>query len=190
MNDYIKKAILIMRDRHITPTWKEEHIKGIIQELLPEEEWKPKLNHWPGMYKPKQGDSAYTTDLAGNVRRANAELHGNDQIEGLREAGSCCATEEEAEFVKAHFETRRDLIDRIAELNEGWRPDWSDSEQMKYAPRFNHYDDEIIVVAYHKIQILPDYFHGKSGVWQQIFEEFDGDKIKLAIWPKYEEGKA
>ena len=123
MNDYTEKAIEIMENPLMNGIEKREAMERLISELRPEEaeemkEAENKSRHWPGMYRPEE-ESRYREYVLEEDEWEDAVNKVTSHTERGRAFLLVAETEKEAEFVKAHLEARRDLIDRIQELNEG-----------------------------------------------------------------------
>lgn len=144
-------------------------------------------HHWPGMYKPKEGESYIT--LFWNEEAQEQFVSGpydcsNSMLKYRRATGESCETEKEAEFIRAHQEAKLAVIDRLAELNGDWRT----GETMHFEPRLNSEGEINIVIYRFGQQGLPDWFHARyREYWDTILGEFGEEKVKLALWPKYEE---
>ena len=174
----------ILNDRNKSRFEQQEAIGELIDDILSEEgrglEAKPEPKHWPGMYRPPDDKNSYAV---WSPRINEVSIASASAIKILRKRGECCAFLAEAEFVKAHMEARLEVIDRLAELNEGWRPQ---KGQNIWYPFLNRDTGELDFNYTKDTQFLPDWFHGKTLIiWQEVAEELGEEKIKLAIWPKY-----
>lgn len=122
------------------------------------QEEKPK--HWQGRYKPKKNGRYYVTGERDamhkviNHNTASAQFH--------RSFSLCSQTIAEAEFVKRQKEAELEVIDRLAELNEGWKPDWNDKYQPKWEPYYAHDIHGVMYMKYGYTQHLPDHFQAKT----------------------------
>lgn len=178
---------------------KNENLMALYDELIPGEEPKPeKEHHWQGMFKPAKHESCKILTWNGTAGLSQIEVVSPEDrrnellIKNSRILGICGETSNELLFVYSHLEAKRDVIDRLKELNKGWLPDWSDLYQEKWEPTWNHSAPtcatKINLAVYTSAQSLPDWFQAKSKeIWLQVIEEFGEEKIRLAIWPKYEE---
>lgn len=95
--------------------------------------------------------------------------------------GFCFETKEEAE---QHLKEQRLLfkLHQWAKLkNDGWEPDWEDTDESKYNLRYDYYDSEIkstITFGRDEITKLP-YFKTKE-IAQECIDLF-GDEIKEVL---------
>lgn len=181
----------ILKSSRLSREQKMEAMHDLIEKVLtgrieepPEEqteEW-----HWQGMYEPKVNERYF---LVGEKEKMNRPRNTDAEMADFHRSHMLCSkTEAEAEFVREHMEARRDIIDRLKLLNEGWQPDWSDYEQRKYFPRWDYEKCEISIAYALCVQILPDWFHAETvEICMQVIEEFGEEKVRLALWPKFEE---
>lgn len=145
--------------------------------LNDDNENKPIEPHWPGYYQPEElhifyhfgGRYAYSNDFKSS--------------QAARAFGACSKTIEESEQVFESAKIRLQIIDRLVELNDGWRPDWEDRDQRKYVISYYYRDNETVISGYNEVQILPSMFYAKSDkIWQQIIDEIGEAAIIQAMW--------
>ena len=90
-----------------------------------------------------------------------------------------------------YHKVKLEVIDKIQELNKGWRPDWNDEEQKKYYFEYHRHPigtPKIFQNYTETIGILKDEFYFKSReIGCKLIKELGTNKIKLALWPSYEE---
>ena len=185
-NEYKRRAFEILDDQFATPNGKKGKLAQLIDEINPEadSEFGEPERHWPGMYDPEAGENYFHPMYIGEVRdntQSSTDFH--------RAQGCCCKTKEESEFVKARIEAKRDIIDRLKNLNDGWTPDWSDCSQEKFFMELDHDDKHsICICSTNVIQAHPDRYYGsRAAIFSLIIEEFGEEKVKLAIWQRDEE---
>jgi hypothetical protein len=191
---YQERSDRIIDNPDLSKREQKRAMRVMINELTPkrgkQEEPKSKAKHWPGRYKPELDGMYYALSWS-NDRDISVNREGDvyaGEIRVYQLTGICCETEEEAEFVKAHLEARSKLIETLEELNENWRPDWANSEELKCEPVYNQFYDSMEVLTSATSSYLPDWFQGKSRqVWLDAIEKLGIEKVKLALWPRYEE---
>jgi hypothetical protein len=160
----------------------KQELAGILNRLHKyeaENRDKKEERHWPGRYKAEE--LYYVPDIAhGHVnKRENAR---KELVKSDRECGIACKIRDEALFIQQQQSAYLELIDKIQELNEGWRPDWND-DNYKHEPCYNHYDGLISIVSDNSDQSLPDWFQAKSKqIWKTAIDQLGEPKIKLALW--------
>ena len=147
-----------------------------------------KKRHTPGRFKPGKGGSY----CAIHERCLDIEYLENlnqDHTDRHIALGICCETEKEAEFVRDQKAAYLELIDKIKELNKGWRVDWKDENQKKYFLRYNRKVDEIIISLAWIMQDQRSELAAKTeAICAYIICEFGSEKICLAMgWSDYEE---
>lgn len=90
-------------------------------------------------------------------------------------------TQEEALSEFNAWQCRLRLLKRIAELNEGWEPDFARGWQENYY--FTSWPRGIDVDCCDQIQTLHKDFYFKSKeIGKKLLKEFAQDKIKAAMW--------
>lgn len=164
-----------------------------------EEEWEvreeEKPPHWPGRYS---GDRSFVVNANyGNVRLKDD----SPNIRQYRRSGICCRTVAEVDFVRAHQSAYLELIDKIQECNsrwkqrnDDWRPDWNNPNEDKVYFTLQRVPEVKVVIEGTELygnvlhQTLKDELYMRSGlIAERILEELGEGKVKLALWPHYEE---
>lgn len=184
----------IYDDQKTSDIQKKDLLVALFDEFIQEEPKKaaPKPKHWPGRYSSKKSECGYyeiwSIDFISS-EIAHKKLSLRDTLFWYINLGISCETKKEAKFVKAHLEAKNELIETLKKLNEGWRPDWS-SKEFKYEPLYRHSTSEIMITESNHCAVLSDCFQGKSRqAWLAAIDWLGKEKIKLALWPVYEEGK-
>lgn len=191
VKDYcLKRAKEIIDSRELSDTQKGETIDQLIRGIFQEEPEKiaPKAKRWPGRYVPEPDeDEIYFiwALIREKLQIIKLAVHGKNVLNGYIAFGASCETKEEAEFVKAHLEARNELIDELARLNKGWRPDWT-SNETKWEPVYNRGINEIGIIESAASCYLPDCFQAKyEEIWLMAIKQLGEEKIILALWPSY-----
>lgn len=87
-------------------------------------------------------------------------------------------TKEEANEKSAQIKKKYEILDRIAELNGNWTPDWGNSNKNEYGLCYNYISKTFEVLSTFCIQEMPDEYHFKSDqIGEQLIKEF-GDDLK------------
>lgn len=127
-------------------------------------------------YKPEYGEEYYFIDNAGSII---INIWENDSTDNYRyQTRNVFKTKVEAtekfHIIKKKFE----IINRIEELNEGWKPDWKHHNKDKFYIYYGAIDktwniDSVITLMKH-----PNEFYLKSReIGRQLIKEF-GDDLK------------
>lgn len=153
-----------------------EKVEQLKDELIAKLEEKKKFEvKLPDMYDTLY----YIDDICSEVYITNFVSSARDKDRYLR--GFYFNTEEEA---KQHLKERRLLFKLqqwAKEKNDGWKPDWEDTDESKYNLRYDYYDSEIkstITFGRDEITKLP-YFKTKE-IAQECIDLF-GDEIKEVL---------
>ena len=153
-----------------------EKVEQLKDELIAKLEEKKKFEvKLPDMYDTLY----YIDDICSEVYITNFVSSARDKERYLR--GFYFNTEEEA---KQHLKERRLLFKLqqwAKEKNDGWKPDWEDTDKSKYNLRYDYYDSEIkstITFGRDEITKLP-YFKTKE-IAQECIDLF-GDEIKEVL---------
>lgn len=153
-----------------------EKVEQLKDELIAKLEEKKKFEvKLPDMYDTLY----YIDDICSEVYITNFVSSARDKDRYLR--GFYFNTEEEA---KQHLKERRLLFKLqqwVKEKNDGWKPDWEDTDESKYNLRYDYYDSEIkstITFGRDEITKLP-YFKTKE-IAQECIDLF-GDEIKEVL---------
>lgn len=177
----------ILGNQEMSPIEVEAELNELVDELIQKKQETEEPAHWPGRYNPASNKSFYT--CAPNGVAKSFVNYTSDQKNGPREAGVCCQSAQEAEFVFYQKKAELAVIKELARLNEGWRPDWK-NDDPKWEPLYDHNSKEIIIQAGTVGSYLPEWFQAKSEkIWEQVIENLGEEKVKLALWPVYEEAK-
>ena len=120
----------------------ESRLKEIQQELdscevIPEE--KPKYGQWV----PAHSDKYYSISSHGDVCLHKWYSDCERWSPSRLSMGNVYKTKEEAEKVVEYQKAYTKVVNRIAELNEGWKPDWNDGNQIKYYIDYHVSDQRI-----------------------------------------------
>lgn len=145
----------------------------------------PKPKHWPGYYDPLEGGEYFVVCSAVNGLLAYKRTNGDQSYtDADRALGICCETKEEAEFVIKQKKAERDVRDLLEKKNEGWRPDWESTKQDKWEAFKQGAAIRFQATA---CQTLRDCFQAMTEeVWEEVIEELGEEKVRLALWPKFE----
>jgi hypothetical protein len=127
-------------------------------------------------WKPKRHEYYFTLDSIGGVDKSKWD---GDEVDEARWAmGNVYSTEEKAEEAAHAMKMRQKILDRIAELNEGWEPDWRNTYQGKYYIIWYRDEKQFQCAGSLQLQAFPDkyYFRSKE-IGHKLIEEF-GDNLK------------
>ncbi len=95
-----------------------------------------------------------------------------------REVGNAFLTREEATKERARRTAETKIVKRIAELNDGWKPDWSNT-QSKYFVEYNHYENILETENSQGYKGFEDKFYLVSNeLTTQLIQEL-GHELKL-----------
>lgn len=87
-------------------------------------------------WRPKYNDDYFLVDGIGQVINNTWE---DDEIDKWRYSQrNVFRTRKEAEQHLAVLKARAAILDHADEVNEGWVPDWSDDEDIKYCVYYDH----------------------------------------------------
>lgn len=183
MKNIAKTIHQILGNQEMSPIEVEAELNELVDELIQKKQELKKPAHWPGMYIPSGGSSVYAAWSCDMICTSHETL-----IKGYQLLQICCKTTEERDFVLAHQKANLAVINELARLNEGWRPDWK-NDDPKWEPHLQ-IAGEILILSDSDLQGLPDWFQAKSKeIWLQVIENLGEGKVKLALWPIYEEAK-
>jgi hypothetical protein len=126
-------------------------------------------------WKPKRNEYYFILDSSGGVDKSKWD---GDEVDEARWAmGNVYSTEEKAEEAAHAMKMRQKILDRIAELNEGWEPSWEDGIE-KWMLIYVAEDREYQVDFFYHSKHLPNKYYFKSKeVGDRLIKEF-GDDIK------------
>ena len=106
------------------------------------------INYW----QPKQGDTLYYVTYSGNVNTSyNSKV--NENIYRVFK------TKEEAERYAEYVKVEETLKRVIAEVNEGWLPDWSGCVNNYF---IRLYKNNLDYIRYTTTKVLPTFMYIKS----------------------------
>ena len=126
-----------------------------------------------GRWKPERGEEYYAICAEGDYEKLENTNHCVDKYNIA--VGHCFKTKEEANEYAKKLIFNQKVLDRIAELNEGWEPDW-DNKENKFSLYVNN--GCLMVEYWGKIKNTSDKKHFKSRqIGEQIIKEFDNDKL-------------
>lgn len=83
-----------------------------------------------GKFRAKYDDRYWYIDSDGNVHYSTETNHSSDDFSHL--TGNYFATEKEAKEYKTYLEALGHVTHAVYALNDGWEPDWSDTNQKKW----------------------------------------------------------
>ncbi len=154
----------------------------VLMEALEESKKRRGRKHIPGRYT-KASFWGYELDLQEIIR-----FNSDDQkyINRLRVIGNCSKTEQEAVFIHNQRKAYINLIDKIHELNDGWRPDWDEGKQSKYNFRYTHDGKEILINENFRIQNhKSELYFSSHEIGKQILKDLY--PVFAALWEDYNE---
>lgn len=131
-------------------------------------------------WKPGMGETYWDIDSYGQVSRSVWKE--DDPDVGAWAIGNVYRTEQEA--IAAHDKQvmQTTLRRRIAELNDGWEPVWSDRHEFKFIVYYSHTQSEWEQYGCGYHQLFPDWRYLKSATLaQQLIGEFSSDELKLGL---------
>ena len=112
------------------------------------------INYW----QPRTAENLYYVNYLGHVAEANY----TENYQWDKTRYRVFKTKEEAkrytEYVKAEETLRR----VIAEANEGWLPDWSNDDSLKYIILYRYDVGRFATVSYSVSKPLPNFMYIKS----------------------------
>lgn len=108
-----------------------------LDELIKERENKGKF------WKPEYGEDYWHADLDGVL---DYKPWTGDEFDLRRyNTGNCFKTQSEAEEKLKYNDAVIAVNVKIRELNDGWKPDWSDEDQYQFHIFFNYYSSKFSV---------------------------------------------
>ena len=157
----------------------EEQIKDLkvkLEEKAEEERWLPYVPY--EVEVPEDIDEYYYVSITGIINKL-CMYDEFDQIE-IYKRGLAFKTREEAE----QFDKERILINKLKhwgkEHNEGWKPDWGDSNKYNHTVTYD-YCEKLYVKSYCFVNFLSKLPYFKSHeIAEQFIEEF-GEEIKEVL---------
>lgn len=163
------KAQLIYNNKTVDIEVNDEQLKELLkEEKKPVKRWRAERYEHYRFIDPSCGNVT-TIDLyitSDNYRYAT---------------GNYFKTEEEAEEYQRKLLARQRIIDRIAELNGDWKPDWSDEDETKHYITYKYEENRLCPDYIYMLQSRENEFYMKSEkIAKQIIKECEDD-YKL-IW--------
>ncbi len=150
----------------------EKQIKELKREI---KELKKEIK--PIWFVPEKDENFFYVDTYGNVRWDNQRVY----TDIILKHNQVFKTKEEALDYLEYKKARVSIKKRIAELNEGWKPDWEDESQQKY---YIFYDNlrEILDYDYcYTDQVRPNAFYLKDQkTAKQIIDELE-EELKFYL---------
>lgn len=137
---------------------------------------------YEALSKAAQGNKRWTPEKGERYRYLNSDgvifsaVWRDDNTDNNRwQIGNVYSTPEEADEACNIMRNRQQILDRIAELNEGWEPNWGNMEEAWHL-FINYVTGEIDISLTRKYQIHPDKYYFKSReIGYQLIEEFGVD---------------
>ncbi len=155
----------------------DEKAKVLRDEFISKLENKPPYPKFRFTY-PREDETLYFIDLDGEVFLFDDEI---DDLYKCFEYGNLFSNKEEARVVAKERKLLFKLHQWAKLKNEGWEPDWEDTDESKYNLKYDYYDSEIkstITFGRDEITKLP-YFKTKE-IAQECIDLF-GDEIKEVL---------
>lgn len=87
----------------------------------------------------------------------------------------------EAEAIKARDRqlAYMRIVDKLAELNKGWVPDWSNVKYDKFSINYSHCDTAFNIGVVGSVQLNPNELYGTKEACQWVIDNMQDD---LEIW--------
>lgn len=124
------------------------------------------------MWFPENGEEAWYVDAHGDVEAMTGWRKSSNYEMFSHKLGHIFKTKEEAEKHLTLIDAKYLVRKRIAELNDGWVPDWNEVDQKKYTITRNNADLVINTGHYSKIQ--PNWMYLKSReLAKQLIKELE-----------------
>ena len=169
INKAISKSKKLKLWEHMYQMEKEiEELKEKIAELKKESK--------PNWFIPEEDEDFYYVDTYGDVNWNNA----NGYSDNILKHNQVFKTREEANNHLKVMKAEVSINKRIAELNEGWKPDWENTIQKKY---YIFYDNFREILDYNRssAQFQPNALQLKDKkVARQIIDELE-EELKLYL---------
>lgn len=129
-------------------------------------------------WKPAYKEEYFIIRGDGSVACVNC---GNDYVDdAFYTIGNCFKTIEEAQLVRDKRIAKQKLIDRIAELNEGWEVDFRKHTEKGC---FQLHGNILTIGVWFGIQLLPKEYYFKSRkIGEQLIQEFGEETIINALF--------
>jgi hypothetical protein len=134
---------------------------------------KPEYKRW----RAEVGGKYFYNNICGDTWIDSENSHPMDEDRYFR--GNYYRTKEEGEAADKSNVTLQKIKDRIAELNEGWKPDWKDEYEKKWYIWFDRENKRFCVDVCCQSQTSHnDYILESIEVAEKIISEF-GDDLKV-----------
>ena len=133
----------------------------------------PKIN-W---FQPKERDVFYYVNLYGN---ANKKFYESTYDFDIVKSQLVFKTEEEAIKQSCINKATVRVLNRIAELNEGWLPNWENINESKHIIHYNFNENKLCVYRYTFAKHLDDRLYLKNNeLSQQLINEMEDDLLLM-----------
>ena len=125
------------------------------------------INYW----QPKGGEQYYYLDYFSNIGIINRADDGGAETR-YRVFKTIEEAEKYAEYVKAEETSRR----VIAEVNDGWLPDWTNKDEHKYVVVL--YMDDLNIFKYETTKYQPNFMYIKSKeLAEKLMKEYEEEFV-------------
>ena len=143
--------------------------------LLEEYDIKHQVNHYP-----TKDTYVYVVLTDGVIDKI--QWNDGSYVRNVYDLGKVFYTREEAEQHVKREKAIRKVTDRIKELNDGWYPDWNNSEQHKWIfDYYNHREGYVLFSDVTTRQIFESKFYMESvDTCRTVLRELD-DEIRLIL---------
>lgn len=145
-----------------------------LQEELEREKVKNEL-----LFIPKGIEQCWVFDKEGNIY---AHIYAGGYIDtGISKTTQVYRTREQAEKALAKQQATIRVKKRIAELNDGWKPDWEDEDQCKYELYWDFAARKAAISCVSTAKMIDNTLYLKSiGLAEQLINEMRDD-LKLML---------
>ena len=139
------------------------------------EVYQPTKKSW--VWEPKNSNSGYVIWSDGGIEESPGQSKTN---RNLYELGNLLETRYQAERELLRRKLTKRYTDRIAELNEGWKHDFTNYHEDAYIISIDN--DKLCITVWSNSQFQPTSFHIKSQeLGKNLLTEFTEDELKLII---------
>ena len=133
----------------------------------------PKIN-W---FQPKEDDVYYRVSVYGSVSK---DFYESTYDFDIVKSQLVFKTEEEAIKQSIINKATVRVLKRIAELNEGWLPNWEDNDESKYLIYYHHNYNRLARNSYTFIKHLDDRLYLKNNeLSQQLINEMEDELLLM-----------
>lgn len=186
MQDYIDRSQEIINSAEMTRTEQASAMTKLLREILDKKE--PNPQHWPGMYMPTRQDTFYCINPKSEEEFESYSFFSQESILKLNALPFICKTKEEVVFLISHYKAKRDLIEKIADINKGWIPEWNNEKEIKIYFYYCRKSNRLKTEHTYSDQVVEDCFYFRYPTMAiSIENELGAERIKLALWPEYKE---